>query len=179
MPGNPHLGTMSDETIVWKGRPSQLLNFWVFAACSLIIVLIVVGAFWSPPLAIAVALPLVFMIWKFLVVRCRVYELTTQRMRLYEGVLNQEIDEVELYRVKDTTIHKPFVQRIFNLSTIHLATSDRTHQTVDMRAIHDGVTVREMIRKHVELIRDAKRVREVDFDSSGGDDMEFDDMDAG
>ena len=127
--------------------------------------------------ALGALLPLGYMVWKWLVVRCRTYELTTQRMRMYEGVLNQDIDEVELYRVKDTTIHRPFILRIFNLSTIHLATSDRTHTTVDMRAIHDGVTVREMIRKNVEIIRDSKRVREVDFDSGDGDDLEFDDMD--
>lgn len=169
---------MTDEATVWKGRPSQLLNFWIFSGGAFIAIAFVVGAFtWNGYLALGALLPLAYMIWKWLVVRCRIYELTTQRLRLYEGVLNQEIDEVELYRVKDTTIHRPFILRIFNLSTIHLATSDRTHQTIDMRAIHDGVTVREMIRKNVEIIRDAKRVREVDFDSDGGEDLEFDDMD--
>ena len=172
---------MSDEDTVWKGSPSQLLNFWVFSACLLLIAAFIAafiaGSFMLAPVIIGAAIPLGYMIWKWLVIRCTVFEVTTQRLRLYKGVFNQEIDEVELYRVKDTTIHRPFVQRMFNLSTIHLATSDRTYPDVDMRAIHDGVTVREMIRKHVELIRDAKRVREVDFDSSGGDDMEFDDMD--
>lgn len=171
---------MSDEASIWKGRPSQLLNFWVFSACGLIIAaFIAAAAYWFGPLAFGIILPLAFIIWKWLVVRCRIYELTSQRLRLYKGVLNQEIDEVELYRVKDTTIQRPFILRLFNLSNIKLATSDRTYPEVDMRAIHDGVTVREMIRKHVEIIRDAKRVREVDFDSSGGDDMEFDDADMG
>jgi uncharacterized membrane protein YdbT with pleckstrin-like domain len=170
---------MSEETTVWKGRPSQLLNFWVFAACGLIAIAFLVGAIWMPLVAIGVVLPLAFMIWKWLVVRCRIYELTTQRLRLYEGVLNQDIDEVELYRVKDTTINRPFILRMFNLGNIHLATSDRTHQEVTMKAIHDGITVREMIRKNVEEIRDAKRVREVDFDSGDGDDLEFDDVDMG
>ena len=171
---------MTEEATVWKGRPSQLLNFWVFSGGTLIIIAFVVCAFlWSGYIALGALIPLGYMVWQWLVVRCRVYELTTQRMRLFEGVLNQNIDEVELYRVKDTTIHRPFILRIFNLSIIHLATSDRTHTTVDMRAIHDGVTVREMIRKNVEIIRDSKRVREVDFDSGDGDDLEFDDMDIG
>ena len=152
----------------------------MFSGGALIAIAFIVGAFvWNGYLSIGVLLPLAYMVWKWLVVRCRVYELTSQRLRMYEGVLNQEIDEIELYRVQDTTIHRPFILRIFNLSTIHLATSDRTHQKVDMHAIHDGVTVREMIRKNVEIIRDSKRVREVDFDSDGGEDVEFDDMDVG
>lgn len=165
---------MSDETTVWKDRPSQLLNFWIFSAGGLLIAAFITGAFFLPPVAIGVVLPLGFMIWKWLVVRCRIYELTTQRLRIFEGVLNQNIDEVELYRVKDTTINRPFILRIFGLSNIHLVTSDRSHQSIAMKAIHDGVTVREHIRKHVEIIRDQKRVREVDFDSSDGDDLEFD-----
>ena len=161
---------MNEEATVWKGRPSQLLNFWVFSGGALIAIAFIVGAFvWNGYLSIGVLLPLAYMVWKWLVVRCRVYELTSQRLRMYEGVLNQEIDEIELYRVKDTTIHRPFILRIFNLSTIHLATSDRTHQKILMAAIPDGVTVREHIRDYVETVRDKKRVREVDFDHADGD----------
>jgi uncharacterized membrane protein YdbT with pleckstrin-like domain len=168
---------MTDEQVIWKGRPSQLLNFWTFVACVALIGLSVGGAFWFAPIAIAALVPLGWAIWRFLVVRCRVYELTSQRLRLYEGVLNQEIDEIELYRVKDTTIQRPFILRMFQLADIALKTSDRSHPDIAMRAIQDGVTVREHIREHVEIIRDQKRVREVDFDSAGdGDDMDFGDQ---
>ena len=170
---------VNDEQVIWKGRPSQILNFWTFVVCALLIALATAGAFWFPPVAIAAVIPLGWALWKFLVVRCRVYEVTSQRLRLYEGVLNQHIDEVELYRVKDTTIQRPFILRLFKLSDIALNTSDRSHQNFTMRAIHDGLTVREHIREHVEIIRDQKRVREVDFDSSGegdGDDMDFGDQ---
>ena len=34
-------------------------------------------------------------VWKFLSVRCRVFELTNERLRHYEGVLNQDIDEID------------------------------------------------------------------------------------
>ena len=166
---------MTEEEIIWKGRPSQLLNFWTFVVCLLLVGLAVGGAFLFLPIAILAVIPIGWAIWKFLQVRCRIYELTSQRLRLYNGVFNQDIDEIELYRVKDTTIHRPFVLRLFQLSNICLQTSDRSHQHVDMRAISDGVTVREHIRKYVEIIRDQKRVREVDFDNADGDDMDFGD----
>lgn len=170
---------MTEEQVIWKGRPSQILNFWIFVVCALLIAAIVAGAVLSAllPLAALAVIPLGWAVWKFLQVRCRIYELTSQRLRLYEGVFNQEIDEIELYRVKDTTILRPFILRLFNLGNISLKTSDRTHPQIDMEAIPDGVTVREHIRHHVETVRDQKRVREVDFDSSDGDgdDMEFGD----
>ena len=37
----------------------------------------------------------------------------------------------------------------------------------------DGVEIREKLRKQVEMIRDKKRVREVDFEGGDNDDMEF------
>jgi membrane protein YdbS with pleckstrin-like domain len=171
---------VSEEQVIWKGRPSQILNFWTFLACVLLAVAIVVGAILSSliPLAALAVLPLAWAFWKFLVVRCRIYELTSQRLRMYEGVFNQVIDEIELYRVKDTTILRPFILRLFKLGNIELLTSDRTHHHITMHAIPDGVTVREHIRGYVETVRDQKRVREVDFDnadSDGGDDMEFGD----
>lgn len=176
---NPDPEGVTEEQVVWKGRPSQILNFWTFVVCVLLIAAIVVGAILSGlvPLAALAVIPLGWAVWKFLQVRCRIYELTSQRLRLYEGVFNQEIDEIELYRVKDTTILRPFILRLFNLGNIMLKTSDRTHPQIAMEAIPDGVTVREHVRQYVETVRDQKRVREVDFDNSDsdGDDMEFGD----
>jgi membrane protein YdbS with pleckstrin-like domain len=160
---------MSDETVVWKGRPSQLLNFVPFTLCIVIDLALIGGAFVAPFLLLLTIFPLIYLVWSYLKVHCRVFELTSQRLRMYEGVLNQEIDEVELYRVKDTGIARPFLQRIFGLSTITLVTSDRTHSEVVIPAIKEGMEVREKIRSHVEVVRDSKRVREVDFDSTDDD----------
>ena len=165
-----------DEDIIWKGCPSQLLNFWNYAGSTLIALVILGGAVLSGVyfLAVLVLLPLAWSVWKYLTIRCRIFQLTNERLRLFEGVLNQEIGEVELYRVKDTNIMRPFWLRIFGLSTIKADTSDRTHPVVPLEAIRDGVHVRELLRKQVEILRDQKRVREVDFDGAGdGDELEF------
>lgn len=165
-----------EENVIWSGNPSQLLNIGTHVVCGLLAIAIVVGAFMAgiPLLALLALLPVAWAVWKFLTVRCRVYQLTSERMRLFEGVLNQEIGEVELYRVKDTNISRPFWLRIFGLATIKADTSDRTHPTVILEAVKDGVEVRELLRKQVEILRDQKRVREVDFDGSGdGDELEF------
>lgn len=165
-----------EEDIIWSGHPSQLLNFWTHLVCALLAIGILVGAILSglPLLAVLVLGPIGWSVWKYLTIRCRVYQLTSERLRLFEGVLNQEIGEVELYRVKDTTILRPFWLRAFGLSTIKADTSDRTHPEVILEAVKGGVNVRELLRKQVEILRDQKRVREVDFDGAGeGDELEF------
>ncbi|MDC1448359.1 hypothetical protein N8218_01765 [bacterium] len=57
-----------------------------------------------PPLVIGAIIPLGYAGWIWLQTRARIFEFTSERIRIYEGVLNQDIDEVELYRVKDTRI---------------------------------------------------------------------------
>lgn len=160
---------MTEEPIVWKGRPSQLLNLVPFSLCIILDLALIGGAFAAPMLLLLTIFPLIYLVWTYMKVHCRVFELTSQRLRMYEGVLNQDIDEVELYRVKDTTISRPFLQRLFGLSNITLETSDRSHPDIVIPAIKDGMAVREKIRTHVEAVRDQKRVREVDFDSVDDD----------
>ena len=111
--------------------------------------------------------------WKWLVVRCQRFEITSERLRLIQGVLNQDIDEIELYRVKDTRVLRPLWLRLFGLGNVVLETSDRTHPNLVLTAIKDAMEVRERLREHVEILREQKRVREVDFDQTG--DSEFGD----
>lgn len=166
----------NEEDIIWSGHPSQLLNFWTHLVSAILAIAILAGSILSGIhfLALLIVLPLGWSFWKYLTIRCRVFQLTSERLRLFEGVLNQKIGEVELYRVKDTNIIRPLWLRVFGLSTIKADTSDRTHPEVTLEAIRDGVNVRELLRKQVEILRDKKRVREVDFDGAGdGDELEF------
>lgn len=167
---------MSEE-VLWKGRPSQVLGLGRYLIVLLLAAGIVVGGVFFSPAFIALILPLGWALWIFLTIHSRIYELTTERLRLFEGVLNQKIDEIELYRVKDTTMERPFWYRMFGLSTLTLNTSDRSHPTVVFEAIQDGMNVRELLRKQVEYWRDRKRVREVDWEEGQGDDSIADDID--
>ncbi len=163
---------MNDESVIWKSSPSQLLNIGTYTLALLMLIGIGIGGAFFPPAFAAMIIPIAWAVWKWLTVKCRVYELTSQRLRLFEGVFNRKIDEIELYRVKDTNIEQPFFLRMFGLGILNLETSDRSHPKVSIEAISDVATVREHVRKHVELLRDQKRVREVDFE--GGEDADFD-----
>ena len=151
---------MSDdpENIVWKGGPSQIVNLPAFLASALVaMVFIVVGPQFSA--------------WKWLVVRCHRFEISTERLRMMQGVLNRNVDELELYRVKDSRVLQPLWLRIFGLGHVVLETSDRSHPKATLNAIKGPRQVGEILRREVESLREKKRVREIDFDEVG--DSEF------
>ena len=76
--------------------------------------------------------------------------------------------------MKDTKLEKPFWMRIFGLSSIVMTTSDRSLPKLTLPAVRNGVEIREKLRKQVELLRDKKRVREVDFEGGDSGDDDFD-----
>jgi uncharacterized membrane protein YdbT with pleckstrin-like domain len=154
------------ETPLWKGTPSQWLNIGPFSLALLLSAGIVVGGIFFPPAFAGLILPLVWMIWRYLVIRCEIFELTSQRLRISHGVFNQKIDEIELYRVKDVLVERKWWMRIFNLGSLHLETSDRSLPNVTIPAIPDAIGLRESLRKEVEAVRDKKRVRELDFEEA-------------
>jgi uncharacterized membrane protein YdbT with pleckstrin-like domain len=140
---------MSNETSVWSGTPSQVINLPTFIVCGLLVWLIV---------------PLFVALWKWLVVRNTRYELTSERLKTRTGVINKKMDELELYRVRDYKFEQPLMLRIFSLGNVILQTSDRTNPVVVLRAIRNAEQLREEIRTLVEACRRAKGVRELDVE---------------
>lgn len=138
----------TEEETVWRARSSQVVNLGTYVVCLLTAWLVV-------PIGVA--------LYQWLQVRCRVYELTTERFRITRGILSKHIDELELYRVKDVSLHRPFVQRLFSLGTVVLDTSDHSTPQVVIPAVAEIDWLRDQIRRHVEARRDSKGVKEVDF----------------
>ena len=132
-----------EEKQLYIGRPSQILNIISFIL-------------WSWTLLIPIII--------YLKTRFTVYEVTDQRIKLKTGILNQEIDECELYRVRDYKIVKPFFQRIFGLGKIELVTSDRSNSNINLNGIKDPEKLYNLIRDNVEKIRRKTGTRELDVD---------------
>lgn len=139
----------SSEQIVWKGSPSQLVNAPTFIVCALL--------FW-------LVVPIFIALWKWLVVHNIQYALTSERLKMRQGVLNKQFDELELYRVRDYRLEQPFWLRIFALGNIIVRTTDTTHPLIVLRAIQDGESVLELVRHNVETCRAKKNVRALDLE---------------
>jgi uncharacterized membrane protein YdbT with pleckstrin-like domain len=142
---------MAEETLVWSGSPSQVTNMSTFVICALAAFTI-----FLIPVSAIVAL------WKYVAVRCQKYELTTQRLKLQAGVLSKKIDEIELYRVKDTRFEQSFFLRLFGLGNVVILSSDMTQPAQTIKAVSNAQALREQIRTLVEDRRDQKRVRMIE-----------------
>ena len=128
--------------LIWKSRPSQLINFFIY-----------IFLFWT------IILP----IYSYLKTRFTIFELSKDRLKLKKGILTQKIDETELYRVRDYEILKPFILRLFGLGHLKLITSDKSHPIIILYAIKNPENVLELFRANVEQARKKTGTREVDF----------------
>ena len=131
------------DKMLWEDRPSQISNFWIYLLF-----------FWTiiPPIIV------------YLNTRFTKYELDSQRLKIKKGILSQNIEETELYRVKDYSILKPFFLRLFGLGHLVLTTSDKNNKYVRLVAIKDTEKVKDIIRNHVEKARKRTGTKEVDFE---------------
>jgi membrane protein YdbS with pleckstrin-like domain len=129
------------EEVLWEASPSQVINIVSFIVWS-----------WT------IVIPL----WKYLVTKNTKYQLTTQRLIIYSGVLNKTTNECELFRVKDITEYNPLFLRFFLLGNLTLKTSDLSHPVINIFAVSDTSHLRDTIRNLVQSLRNKNRVREFD-----------------
>jgi len=163
---------MAEDTI-WKGSPAQIVNLKWNLLAVLLIILGAAGFYYLPEAGFTTTKALGFLayllvpalVWfiPWLQVNAEQYELTPERLKMRKGVLNRESDELELYRVRDTTVYEPFFLRIFGAGHVVVQSSDRTHPELKIRAIRQPEKLRQDIRGAVEKMRESKHVRDVDM----------------
>ena len=138
------------EEIVWRGTSSQWKNFGVYLLCGLLCWLIV---------------PIFFALAYYLKTRCKIFELTTQRLKIASGVFTKVTETLELYRVKDIEMRQPFLSRLVGIENVQMTTSDVSSPLVSIEAVPSSVGFADKLRNQVEIIRQQKRVRAIDIDS--------------
>ncbi|MFM2399915.1 MAG: hypothetical protein RL341_2072 [Pseudomonadota bacterium] len=134
----------NSETSIWRGTPSQWTNFWAFFFGILLCWLII---------------PLGILIYKWLQTKTTVYEVTSQRIKFESGILSKTVEEIELYRVKDTSLEQPFLLRLVGLGNILIRTMDESTPDVMLRAVPSAAALRENMRVAIEAVRERKSVR--------------------
>jgi uncharacterized membrane protein YdbT with pleckstrin-like domain len=139
---------MAEET-VWRGPSSQWKNFGIFILCGLFCWLIV---------------PIFIALTRYLQTKNKIYELTTERLKITQGIFSRVTDTLELYRVKDIETQQPFLHRMVSVENVRLNTSDVSSPTIFVEAIPSAVGLADQIRNQVERIRAQKGVREIDVE---------------
>jgi membrane protein YdbS with pleckstrin-like domain len=165
---------MAEET-VWRGSVSQWSNFGFFVLQILLAAAIVIlfalirrqpseVSNFAPYILILLAVPIFIAGKRYLQTKCKVYELTSERVKMSEGVFSKVTDTLELYRVKDIETRQPFLYRLCGIENIQLNTSDSSSPFVLFQAIPHHVGLGDKIRNQVETIRQQKGVREIDVE---------------
>jgi uncharacterized membrane protein YdbT with pleckstrin-like domain len=157
-----------EEKPVWSGSSSQVVNLGIFILCGLAFAALLAAliVLW-PKLENLGTAALAYALIKVIIIRSVRYDITSERIKITSGILSKKGTALELYRVKDYTLEAPFLYRLFGLGNVNLQTSDHSNPQIVLKAVPHAKKLMDDIRTHVELRRDQKRVREVDFDQVG------------
>jgi membrane protein YdbS with pleckstrin-like domain len=159
---------MNEEKNIWRGSSSPIVYLGFFLVCGvsslLLLALAVMAAFkWGALAALVCAalllIPVLAGVVKLISNQSRVYEITTQRIRVTTGVFSKTSQETELYRVVDMTLQQPFLYRLCKRGSLVLATNDTTTPILALEALPNVESLREELRRSVEACREQKRVR--------------------
>lgn len=163
------------ESLLWTGKPSHAVaarEYGQRIAFLALALIVSVGVRQLPPTStaaanaataaclvlLAVAAGLIAAL--YLEVAGIEYDITNQRLRRWGGVLSRRMEEIELYRVRETSLIAPWFQRLAGVSSVVVAFTDSDgHATMLLAAIPDADDVRNLLRTAVEASRSAHQVR--------------------
>jgi uncharacterized membrane protein YdbT with pleckstrin-like domain len=93
----------------------------------------------------------------------RHYRITTERVVIEEGVFSKRTEQLDLYRVTDYVVERPFGQRLLGTGNIVLEAMDRTTPKLHIDGIRTDVNMLyEKLRAATEKEKRRRGVRTVD-----------------
>jgi len=96
----------------------------------------------------------------------KLYRVTTRRIVVETGVLSKRLEQIDLYRIADYTVDRPFGQRILGTGNLLLKTFDKSTPELHVREIKtDVVALYEKLREATEAEKTRRGVRMVDYET--------------
>lgn len=138
-------GTTGGEELLFSGRPAVIQGF-----AGLLLAILTLGIS---------ALVMWFR------TRGTFYKVTTQRIVIERGILSKRMEQVDLYRIVDYVVERPFAQRVMGTGNIVLEAMDKTTPEVRIDGIKtDVVALYERLRYCTEQEKKKRNVRVVDIE---------------
>jgi membrane protein YdbS with pleckstrin-like domain len=144
-------GRSPAEDEIWSGcySPKAMAGSFLGAAL-LTIVGLAVAIFTGPPGWIVFAVAALVM-WGWLIAlyfyrRFTVrYRLTTFRFFHESGLLSRTSNRVEVIDIDDVTVHQNVIERMFDVGTVEVASSDTTHPSLSLFGVEDPRHIADLI----------------------------------
>jgi uncharacterized membrane protein YdbT with pleckstrin-like domain len=93
------------------------------------------------------------------------YRITSRRIVVETGVLSKRLEQIDLYRINDYTVERPFFQRLFGTGNIVLKSMDKTTPELRIFGIRtDVVGLYERLRVATEADKARRMTRVVDYE---------------
>lgn len=86
------------------------------------------------------------------------YTLTNHRLMIEKGIIAKKIDDIELYRIKDTKLDQGVIDRMLQIGSVKVNTSDASGNW-NIQKILSPRDTREKIRKATEQLKQNRNVR--------------------
>ena len=110
---------------------------------------------------VGVGLFLLLRAW-YLVASTR-YRLTTQRLFAQTGLIAKNLEEVELFRVKDVTLSQGMLDWMLGTGTVTVLSTDDTAPRLALAGIRDPLAAKEAIRTAFRAARQREGMRTAEF----------------
>lgn len=153
-----------EEKLVWEGSPKWQADFGFILLSVLIASLGVFVLIWRP-FAYVWAVGLALMALGILMVigvrlkrRAQRYKLTNLIIEFQYGVFSTHIDNMELWRINDIGYHQNLFDKILGVSTIKLATQDKSDPEMDIVGLPPGRQIYDSLKEGVHIARQARNV---------------------
>lgn len=135
----------SEEAVLFAGHPALLVGLG-----DLLLVLLTLGLWFLP------------LWWRSIGTS---YRVTNRRIVVETGVLSKRLEQVDLYRISDYSVDRPFSQRLLGTGNLLLTTIDKSSPQVALRGIKtDLVQLYERLRQATESEKQRRLMRVVDFE---------------
>lgn len=105
------------------------------------------------------------------------YSLSEDRLFINKGLFTVTTEEILLYRVRDLSVKQTLMQRIFNVGTIIVHSSDKTSPHLEIENIKNAFEVKELIHKNVEEMKITRKMRVGELLEDPDCDIEEEDLD--
>jgi uncharacterized membrane protein YdbT with pleckstrin-like domain len=135
----------AEERLLFEGQPALVPGVGALLLCILTVGIALVG-YWFRR-------------------RGTSYRVTSQRIVIDRGIFSKTLDQVDLYRINDFVVERPFSQRLLGTGNIRMQTFDKSTPVVELVALRtDVVQLYETIRAAVEKAKRTQGVRLVDYE---------------
>lgn len=142
-----------DSETYFEGRPSLAALAGSFILGILILGLAGFIAWYFPHYHgtwIALGLTVLVALWlaiRVIVFKSTFYRVTNDRIEFEDGVFSKSLDNVDLFRIVDLRLHCSLFDRLFNIGTIELITTDTNQPNCELFKIKNPRPIFEKLKK--------------------------------